>query len=534
MKLNIKVVYCLLFAVYCLLFFCCRKEARRPSWDVDVLAPLVKSTLTINNIIPDSLLQQNPDNSLDIVYTTSLYTFSTVTIPDTTIDTIYQTPITFPFAPGTFFVSPVDQEQNFPIPNGVQLNEVVIRSGKLVVLARNYVEEMIRVNYQIPSATLGGIPFNKTFDVPAQTGGGCPGTPTVFTAAYDLSDYVFDFTGTNGTDYNTLVTNVSAQINPAAINSVTVTPCDSIYIANSFVDMVPGYAKGYFGQTDIALTDTSDFSLFKHIIGGTLQLENIDIGFSIENGIGADARFTFNGLSSINTRTGSTISLTHPIINSPVNLNRAVDNNGNVTSSTYSVSFSPSNSNIKQFVENLPDKMSYQLDLEINPLGNVSGSNDFVYYDKLMKTQLNMFIPLSLIATTLTLADTVDFNMGEETAHVNYGNLYLYADNGFPFTAEAQLYLMDTLNTIVDSLISAPNIILAPQLDANRICAGKRLTKLTIPINEDKMQLLRDTKKMYIKMKYNTAGQPNYVKIYSFYEMNVKLVGDFNYTVGKK
>jgi len=36
-------------------------------------------------------------------------------------------------------------------------------------------------------------------------------------------------------------------------------------------------------------------------------------------------------------------------------------------------------------------------------------------------------------------------------------------------------------------------------------------------------------------MKFNTAGQSkNYVKIYSFYEMNIKLVGDFNYTVGKK
>jgi len=92
---------------------------------------------------------------------------------------------------------------------------------------------------------------------------------------------------------------------------------------------------------------------------------------------------------------------------------------------------------------------------------------------------------------------------------------------------------MDTLNNIVDSLISAPNVILAPQLDANFICAGKRLTKLTIPIGEDKMQLLRDTKKMYIKMRFNTVGQSSYVKIYSFYEMDMKLVGDFNYTVGK-
>ena len=47
------------------------------------------------------------------------------------------------------------------------------------------------------------------------------------------------------------------------------------------------------------------------------------------------------------------------------------------------------------------------------------------------------------------------------------------------------------------------------------------------------MDLLRATDKLYLKMNFNTAGQPSYVKLYSFYEMNVKLVGDFNYTIGK-
>ncbi|MBI4930001.1 MAG: hypothetical protein HY841_04500 [Bacteroidetes bacterium] len=535
MKLKITVVYCLLFTVYCLLFFSCRKEKKNPSWDVDVLAPLVKSTLTINNIIPNSLLNHNPDNSLDIVYNTSLYSFSTISIPDTTIDTIYTSnPFTLSLPAGTFFVNPVDQEQKFPIPNKAQLTKVDVRSGKLVVVVRNRVEEMIRVRYQIPSAKINNLSFDKTFDVPAQTGGGCPGIPTVFTATYDMSGYSLDFRGTSGSDYNTLVTNVSAQINPAALSNVTVTPCDSIYIGNSFVDMVPQYAKGYFGHTVKDTAGSSTFSLFKHIIDGTLNLEDIDIGFSIENSIGADATFAINNLSSINTRTGDSISLQHPIIGSPVNINRAVDNNGNVTSSLYQFSIKPSSpSNILPFIQNLPDRMSYQMNFEINPLGNVSGSNDFIYYNKLIKTNFNMTIPLSLVANNLTMADTMDFKMDASADNFNHGILYLYAENGFPFTAEAQLYLMNDNLMIVDSLINTPNMILAPQLDANYICAGQRLTKLAVSISEDKMNLLRSTKKMYLKIKFNTAGQPNYVKIYDFYQMNVKLVGDFNYTVGK-
>jgi hypothetical protein len=275
--------------------------------------------------------------------------------------------------------------------------------------------------------------------------------------------------------------------------------------------------------------------LFRHIISGTLKLEDVNIGLSIENSIGADARVTINDLVSVNSRTGNVLPLlSSSVIGSAININRAVDNNGNLTPSTYSVSLTPLNSNIKQFVENLPDKLNYKLVNEINPLGNVSGSNDFVYYGKLIKTNFNMTIPLSLIANDLTMADTMNFTMNANTSNVNSGNLYLYFENGFPFTAQAQLYLMNSNSAITDSLISAPNIISAPSLDINSICVGQRETKLTIPVGEGKLNELRSAKKMYIKIKFNTANQPNYVKIYSFYELKFKVVGDFNYTVGKR
>jgi hypothetical protein len=147
-----------------------------------------------------------------------------------------------------------------------------------------------------------------------------------------------------------------------------------------------------------------------------------------------------------------------------------------------------------------------------------------------------MTIPLSLVAANLILADTMNFTMNANTANVNSGNLYLYFENGFPFTAQAQLYLMNSNSVITDSLISTPNLISAPSLDINAICVGQRETKLTIPVGEGKLNELRSAKKMYIKIKFNTTNPipPNYVKIYSFYQINVKVVGDFNYTVGKK
>jgi hypothetical protein len=527
-----------LFAV-CLLVTCfitCRKESKGPSWDVDVLAPLVKSTLTINNLITNSLLHKNPDNSLDLVYNYALSAFSVDSlfrIPDTTLKNKYTWIFSSIALPPGGTIVPLQLQNVQSVNIDQQLTRVTIRSGYMLLLIKSSITEKTLVTYTLPKVTdAAGNTFSITAPVPKATAS----VNGIYNQPIDLSGYNVDLRGTNGISVNTMVISYSAIVDPSASDSAHIKTLDSVVISNTFKDIVPQYAKGYFGQTVTnPKPDTADFSLFKHITDGTLKLEDIDIGLSIENSIGVDARVTIHDLSSINTRTNTTKHLiANSIIGTPLNINRGADNSGIVTPSTYSISLTPLNSNIKDFIENLPDKLSFQLGMEINPLGNVSGNNDFIYYDKLMKTELNMTIPLSIIANDFTMADTMDYKLNTQANNVNSGQLKLYVDNGFPFTAQAQLYLMDDNLAIIDSLIDSPNVIQAPALDAYFICAGKKQTILSIPVSAGKMNLLRETKKMYLKMKCNTAGQPSYVKLYSFYEMNVKLVANFNYTVGKK
>ncbi len=521
--------------VFALCISACLKDRKDPSWDVDVLAPLVRSTLTINNILADSLIQKNPNNSLELVYKYSLSTFtidSLFKIPDTTVhNPPFYAPVNYTVTPGGA-ITPVVSNPIFYSLGDAQLTQVILKSGKILLTIKSQVKGVVDFTYKLPKMTdpAGNI-FDTTVTIPAATAT----VEGIYTGVFDLAGYKIDLTGTAGTSFNTLLTSYNGNLSPNNPGPTIITAGESVDISNTFLDIVPQYAKGYFGQTVFPIgPDSSDFTMFNHIIDGTLSLEDIDVGLSIQNSIGADARVSINELSSINSRTGTTIPLANSIIGSPLNITRSTDNAGLVTPTTYSVSFTPANSNIKQFFENLPNRLKYQLDLELNPIGNVSGGNDFVYYDKLMKTDLNITIPLSLVANDLSMADTLDFNMSASADNVNSGTLFLHVENGFPFTAEAQLYLMDENLNIVDSLISAPNAILAPPLDGNFICAGKKLTILSFPVNAEKLTLLRSTDKMYIKMKFNTEAQPVYVKLYSFYEMKVKLVGDFNYTVGKK
>jgi hypothetical protein len=137
------------------------------------------------------------------------------------------------------------------------------------------------------------------------------------------------------------------------------------------------------------------------------------------------------------------------------------------------------------------------------------------------------------VANDLTLVDTVAMNVShnDQTDAVHDGTITLFAENGFPFDAKLQIYLLNSSNVAVDSLLGYASTIVEAPINSSLRVTGKKLTKISIPVPESRMNLLFDTKKAAIKVKFNTSAQPNYIKIYSDYSIGLKVVGDFNYTI---
>ena len=509
----------------------CRKEMEKASWDTDILAPIISASMNINNILPDSILQANADSSMKIVFNNDLYKIDIDTlfnIADTTIHNGYALPFPTTLNPGQVLPFPSSTSTTYSLP-GIELKMVIIKSGFVSFKVKSKIREVTQYVYSIPCATDAlGNPFSKPFTVPARVGS----TPGVYNQTFDLTGYTIDLTGPLGTQINTIYTGLTAQVSAIALDTVLVTPADSLIIDNTFYDIIPYYAKGYFGNNTYNVgPSTSDFTLFDRIVDGTLQLEDVDFNFKLENPIGMDARLYVTNISSINTRTATTINLTNSMIGSTININRAAESGGIVYPTYANFPLNTTNSNIKPMIENLPNKFGYSMQIITNPLGNISGSNDFIYSDRLMKASLDMEIPLSLVANNLTLQDTLDLNISQTggTQNINEGTITLFANNGFPFDAQLQMYLLDESNVVTDSIFGYANVE-APINAALRVI-GKKLTKIAVPISESKMNLLYDTKKVVLKIKFNTSAQPQYIKIYSEYSIDVKLVGDFNYTI---
>lgn len=506
----------------------CRKDTS-PSWDVDMFMPLVKTSLTIQDIIPDSLLQVENDHTLTLVYKNPIYNFdidSLVQVPDTISNKFY------PAIPGTVVnpgqtIYPASNHQETFNFNGADVTRIDLRQGRIKIEFVNTLQEEVIFNYKIVSATKNGQCFEITETVPAATD-----QPYHYLKSFDISGFSLDLTGLSHLSSNHLVTSSSAMLSPYG-NAVTLGFEDYFDLIVMFEEVGIDYARGYFAQQEYEYGPaTSQLKTFSNINSGSIDFESIRMSLYIENGFGIDAAIKFREITAINTKTGNEISLNSPIIGQTINIGRAIETfNGISPVTPTKYIFNLDNSNILSMIENMPNQIRYAVDLVSNPMGNISAGNDFVYYGNYLNTYLDMEIPLSLIASDLCIGDTVDFNLGEpdNSRHINGGELVLIAYNGFPFDAELAMIALDENGSIVDILIDQQHIKEA-LLNSDGFAEQPLRSEIRIPLSRDRLNMLYTAKRLLITAKFNTAlAGSEYIKIYDTYKLDLKVTAKFNY-----
>ena len=153
---------------------------------------------------------------------------------------------------------------------------------------------------------------------------------------------------------------------------------------------------------------------------------------------------------------------------------------------------------------------------------------------------LNVSMPLSFEANALVFQDTVAFDLSNSSPHgldaIKDGVFTVFADNGYPLQANLQLYLYDEWGGFLDSLIIAPHTISAAPLNANCKVDPPLRSTLQVVADENKMNKIRNAKTAVVRAEFDMhapASCGNYTKIYSTYNLSVKLTGKFTYEVSQ-
>jgi len=520
-----------LFCILFLLFFGCRKTTDA-NWDVDAVIPVVNSLLNIKNFVNDSLFQADNTGLLHVSLNrqiASLKLDSLIALPDTSAPKV---PINNPF-PGDFILNPgtpltlQPADLKFDIPNGVALKRVDVRQGFLTVKFINNLTEPIDLIYQITGATKNGNPFTVKETIPS-------GTDTLV-KAYDLSGYSLNLRGNSGLVYNTIVQTYTFGLSATASQSITLSGYQSAaLLAVSYSKIVPAYAEGYFGQQTINVAqDTVKLGLTDHFRASNFMLSDATMDFTILNEFGAEFSSTLSNNKSINTPNNNSVTLqTNQLSN--ININRATKAGSTVFPSVKVLSFTKANSNITTFISNLPDKLTYKGNIFVNPLGNISGYNDFAFYNTGIRIMANIDIPLRFTADYFELQSNtpVDFSNVAQLEKVNYGNFAITATNGFPFAVKLQGYMYDAQNVMIDSLfVPGSNVIDGGVLNYNNEVVAPVQKKITVPINKTKIEHLRQCKIIRVVSRVIMPKNPPEIKILESYEVKVIIVANMNYNV---
>src|SRR5690606_11329316 len=122
----------------------CRKDPKGPRWDVDILAPLVTTSLTIRNLVADSLLVTDPDGNVTLLYSSQLFAVDLDTLlqaPDTSFRNELGFPATLNIPAGLTLLNENDVSR-FDLGD-IALRHLRLREGTLDVDVTNMINDTV-------------------------------------------------------------------------------------------------------------------------------------------------------------------------------------------------------------------------------------------------------------------------------------------------------------------------------------------------------------------------------------------------------
>ena len=509
-----------LLIVSAFLVFGCKKEPTtwQPNWNV----PIVKGTLTLNDLLPD-YSAENADGYASLVFNDTAYSFridTLIKLPDTSL--VQKTAIAFAsvtLGPGSFINNDnIDQLYDL---GDISLKRVIIRKGQAFITISSPWPGKTKAIFTFPKVkdNFGNV-FSKTYFLD-------PGTnanPSVIRDTFNIADFDFDLTGASGGLANYLTANMAMYSNETS-ESFTITNLDTVLLGLSFSGLEPKYARGYFGQYDISDVTSIKFPELKKI-SGLLELDSLKMTLNIQNGFDLIAQAKINYLKGSNTSTGQSILLDFPFLGQFLNINPASGGLYDYVPSNYYLSMNSGNSAIIPFIQNLPDSIGFGYQIKINPDGNTSGGTDQFFPNSRLNLMANAELPLHINLNDFTIKDTLSIDASSIDGSLSKGSIAINYTNSFPLGASVSLVLLNENGSVLDSIKGNSNLLSGIY---NSVSAVTTAVSGSIKYDLDENQLanLIDAKKVSVAATFNTSNI-SFVKINMSDSLEFKLSSDLN------
>ncbi len=416
---------------------------------------------------------------------------------------------------------------------GAQVTYMEINSGFVVMEVYSNVKEEIILDYKIPHSmqNFDNKKFvHQTVKVPPATSGGY----SKVVKKFPLDNYQVFMKGKNMDTipyrWNTVYSEFTARIEYTGIER-TLSLKDSVYIRFGLVEIKPKLAIGDFGIHFFTFDEQQPVKFFENV-KGNISLEDVKMSLLFKNTFAIQADITVDNITSVNTRTNKSVKLSSTALPPTFLIDRA--KNAPFIPFYYGMNFTTSNSNLKQFLENLPDRLDSKFSMEVRKRGS-ENHTDFVFDTSKLVAKLRLEMPVQFGSDGLDLSQVQPFNFAgfKNSENIKSGVLRLDISNGFPFEAGCDVEFLSENNEVLATLYEPGKMqrVLPGIIDVSGVVVSPVISQLFIEMPASKMQSIKFAKKIRIKAHFETPGGNRY-KIYSHYKFGVKLKGNFVYEQG--
>lgn len=530
-RFNAKLLGFLLVSLALFFVVSCKKDRAKPSWDVDLLIPLLHDSITLYDVLDDRFFQENPDQSISMVFEEELYRMNLdtlVALPDT----LLTFGLGLDFLTGPITLQPGDTviSQRFILPleldgedvQGVILEKVILRSGAIVFEAYNQSETDLLV-----SLGMGNVFHPETGSFYAEE---IVANNDLFQQGFNIKDYELDLTGPNHDTVNLMTYDVALIISPNEPEAVNIYPQDSVALNVYFQDVVVNYARGYFGKNSYTEgPEVYPIDFLEEVEVENISFDNAEIYFIIENTYGLGVNFRMQELAAINTKTQDTVRLESALIDSALFVDRAhevVEESGNIETETGSFDFS--DSNFPDLFAIKPDEMSYVINAEVNVSGDSTNYDNFFYFDSPVIINMNARVNGGIKFDSLFQSDRLEWDASSVSlTDVKEGSLKMAFNNAFPFDFNMSLFLENQDTVVIDTLIFKEPID-AGYMGNNGFVEQTKKTSIEIPLDEHLRAHFSESRFARYEI-YISSAENNGVNIHADNHLSFQVIGDFIY-----
>lgn len=493
-------------------------------WDTEIALPLVNSTFYVSDIFEigdNSILEYIDVNEglLGISYTGTILSYeaseiievsdqdfnNSIQYPDpglpvSIIDTLYQSVIfTLDF-----------ESQNL---NGIEAKYLKMLAGSLDLTINSNIAYLSNIEIQIPHMKKNGVIYQFESDVQ-------PGVS--ISSSDDLEEYILDLSQED-LNYNQLRIDYRLIID---YDPNTPSTGENVDILFHFNQPELDYVIGYFGINSITNnTDTIKIEIFDNTISGHFQFLDPYMYVNFNNSFGFPTLIDVTEFKSVNQVTGEETPLyLEGLTDTPFEISYPLQIGDSTLDEFY---FDNTNSNIEVVLNDADKYIIWGINASSNPDGPSNNFN-FLSHDSKMEVSTTLTVPLKGYAWDWIFSDTTRIDTGsiiDDPEEVIELTLRLVLDNGFPAEGIVQIYTLDSLFQVTDSLFDSPTQILESGTLVDGIITEPAKTITDIVLSDSKKDNFLHAQNLITtaKMQTTNGSDQEVIQIYDYYSIQVQL-----------